>query len=113
MTNMKKCSLWTVAKNLSLVIIIFISLATLVSAQEVTAIKVNGKTIKIGETFDNVLTKIDNSYMTSQSSPTPDPSNPNSFMLTKKYDVRGNKFDLVVGRIEDPGPFRIIKIIKY
>lgn len=41
-----------VMKNLALVILIFISLTTLVSAQQVNSIKVNGKTIKVGETFD-------------------------------------------------------------
>jgi len=51
--------------------------------------------------------------MISQSNPSPDPTNPNSFILTKKYDVNGNKFDLIVGRREDPGPFRVRKIIKF
>lgn len=99
-------------KNLILAVFMLVLVTNFVSAEEVKSIKVNGKTIKVGETFDNVLTKLPNKYMISQSSPSPDPRNPNSFILTKKYDVNGNKFDLIVGRREDPGPFRIRNIIK-
>ncbi len=100
-------------KNMILSVLLSLLLPNSLFAQEVKSIKVNGKTITIGETFDNVLTKIPNKYMVSQSSPSPDPINPNSFILTKKYNVNGFKFDLVVGRREDPGPFRIRKIVKY
>ncbi len=100
-------------KNLFLIVFMLVLLTTFVFAQEVKSIKVNGKTITVGETFDNVLTKLPNKYMVSQSNPSPDPINSNSFILTKKYNVNGYKFDLIVGRREDPGPFRIRKIIKY
>ena len=100
-------------KSLVLTVLMLILLTNLVFAAEVKSIKVNGKTVKVGETFDNVLTKLPNKYMISQSNPSPDPTNPNSFILTKKYDVNGNKFDLIVGRREDPGPFRVRKIIKF
>ena len=100
-------------KKLFITVLMLLLMVTLAFAQEVNSIKVNGETIKVGETFDSVLTKLPSKYLVSQSSPSPDPINPNSFLLTKSYNVNGNKFDLVVGRREDPGPFRVRKIIKH
>ena len=100
-------------KKLILALLFLILLPMHMFAQEVKSITVNGKTISVGDTYDSVLTKIPNKYMTSQSSPSTDPVNSNSFIVTKKYNVNGLKFDLIVGRREDPGPFRIRKIIKH
>lgn len=97
--------------RLILAVFMFLLLTSYVFAQEVKTIEVDGKTIKVGETFDSVLTKLPNRYLISQSNPSPDSMNPNSFVLTKKYNVNGIKFDLVVGRREDSGPFRVSNII--
>jgi hypothetical protein len=40
-----------------------------------------------------------------------DPNNPNSLLIVKNYNVKGMKFTVHFARVEDPGPYRIVRIV--
>lgn len=71
------------------------------------SITVRGKEIRVGDTFDHVLTILKNSDQVGQEVSSNDRG---SLLLWKRYKVAGKKFTLTVSRTDDPGPYRIIKI---
>jgi hypothetical protein len=77
--------------------------------REVQGIVVKGKSITVGDKFDDVAAILHPADMLSQQI-TPDTKIPGSHFLIKKFDVDGKKFKLHVARTEDPGPYRVIGI---
>lgn len=76
---------------------------------EPSSIKVRGKTIRLGDTADEVfktLTPADSK----KKDVGPDPSNPQSLLVTHHYVIEGKTFSLTFARTTDPGPYRLIRI---
>jgi hypothetical protein len=90
-------------------IIAFILVPVVSYAAEVTSINVRGKTVQINDTADQVFTVLKASDMVDQTVKR-DPNNPNSLLLVKNYKVEGKKFTLYFARVNDPGPYRVVKI---
>jgi len=80
-------------------------------AGEVNSLKVRGKTIRIGDTADQVFAVLKKSEMVNQTVEK-DPNNPNSLLVVKNYEVKGKKFTIYFARVQEPGPYKIIKIIE-
>lgn len=75
--------------------------------ESLTSITVRGKEIKVGDTFDHVLTILKKSDMIRQEVSSDSAGSP---LLWKHYSVGEKKFVLTVARTDYPGPFRITKI---
>jgi len=86
--------------------------AVVANAGEVSSIKVYGKTIRIYDTADHVFAVLKESDMVSQTIQK-DPNNANSLLLVKNYKVKSMRFTLYFARVEDPGPYKVIRIISY
>jgi hypothetical protein len=80
------------------------------TAGEVKSLTVRGKTIKVGDTSDHVVTILKSNDIVNQTV-SKDPSNPNSLLVIKHFKVKGKNFTIHFGRIQDPGPYKVIKII--
>ena len=74
-------------------------------------VSIRGETIKIGDTSDQVFKILKDSDLMSQDI-SKDPKIPNSLLVVKRYEVNGQKFTIHFSRIKDPGPYKVIKIIK-
>jgi hypothetical protein len=81
------------------------------SINEVNSMIIRGKTIKIGDTADYVFKILTNADLLSQNV-SKDPNNPNSLLAIKNYEADGQKFTIYFSRIQDPGPYKVVKIIK-
>ncbi len=78
-------------------------------AVDVSSIKVRGKTIEMNDTADQVFAVLQGSDMVDQTVQK-DPSNPNSLLVVKNYRVKGKRFTLYFARVQDPGPYRVVRI---
>jgi hypothetical protein len=97
----------TVISNLIAIIILCVSV--ICYAGEVNSLKIRGKTIKIDDTGDQVFAVLKKSDMVNQTV-SKDPNNPNSLLVVKNYNVKGKKFTIYFARVQDPGPYKVIKI---
>jgi len=75
--------------------------------KSVKNIVVKGKVIRVGDTFDSVLSVIKQSDVFHQSVKNDNQGNMHVF---KYIETDGKKFCLTIARIEYPGPYRIILI---
>lgn len=78
-------------------------------AADVASIKVRGKAITINDTADQVFEILKESDIVDQEV-RKDPNNPNSLLVVKNYKVNGKIFTLFFARVQDPGPYRVIRI---
>lgn len=78
-------------------------------AGDVDSIKVRGKIVRVNDTADEVFEILTKSDMVDQKVQK-DPNNPNSLLIVKNYNVDGNRFTLYFARVQDPGPYRVIRI---
>ena len=81
------------------------------TASEVNSLSIRRETIKTGDTSDQVFKILKNSDMVSQNI-SKDPKISDSFLIVENYEVNGQKFTIHFSRIKDPGPYKVIKIIK-
>ena len=95
-----------------LITAIIFCIAVACFAGEVNILKVRGKAIRIGDTADQVFTILIKGDMVNQTVGK-DPSNPNSLLVVKNYQVKGRKFTIYFARVEDPGPYKVTKMIEY
>jgi len=79
-------------------------------AGDVKSLSVQGKTIKIGDTADYVISILKKSDMVNQTV-TKDPTNQNSLLIVKNYKVKKQSFTVHFARVQDPGPYSVTKII--
>lgn len=68
---------------------------------------VRGKVIRIGDTFDDVLTILKESDMVRQEVSS---DRNGSMLLWKHYEIGQKIFTLTVARVDNTGPYRIIRI---
>lgn len=80
-------------------------------AGEVNFLKVRGKTIRIGDTADQIFTVLKKSDMVNQTVGK-DSNNSNSLLIVKNYQVKGRKFTIYFARVQDPGPYKVTKIME-
>ncbi len=80
-------------------------------AGEVISIKIGENLIKVGDTSDQVITMLKPGDMVNQTVEK-DPNNAASLLVIKNYQVKGKKFTLYFARVQDPGPYQVIKIIE-
>lgn len=80
-------------------------------AGEVASIKFLGKLIKIGDTSDQVITVLKPKDMVNQTVGK-DPNNPASLLVVKNNKIKAKKFTLYFARVQDPGPYQVIRIIE-
>lgn len=78
--------------------------------QVITEITVRGKRIKVGDRADDVL-KILKPEDTLKLEITKDANNPQILVMTRYCRVEGNFFALELKKGEDPGPYRVERII--
>jgi hypothetical protein len=91
-------------------LIVVIILGAVVSyAGEVSSIKVRGKTIQMNDTADQVFAVLNGSDMVDQTVQK-DPNNSNSLLVVKNYKVEGKRFTLYFARVQEPGPYRVVRI---
>jgi hypothetical protein len=95
-----------IASNL---MIVFLYCSVICYAGQVNFLKVRGKTIKIGDTADNIFQTIKPSD-SKKKNIEPDPNNPRSLLVTHFCEVEGKSFSLTFVRTTDPGPYRLIRI---
>ena len=93
-----------------LIITIIFCISVACFAGEVNFLKVRGKMIRMGDTADQVFTILKKSDMVNQTIGK-NPNNPDSLLVVKNYQVNGKKFTIYFARVQDPGPYTIIKII--
>ncbi len=79
-------------------------------AGEVTSLSVRGKKIKIGDTADQIFSVLKQDDMVNQTI-SKDPNNPNSLLVIKNFEVEGKTFTIHFIRVEDPGPYKVVKIV--
>lgn len=82
-----------------------------VSLISVDSIYVNGKEIQIGDTADQVFKLLTKDQMVSQTEEK-DPNNALSLLVIKHIQVNGKKFAVYFSRVQDPGPYKVTKIIE-
>ena len=87
-----------------------ISCTVISYAGEVNSIKVRGKTVAVNDTADQVFGVLKGSDMVHQTVEK-DPNNPNSLLVVKKYKVEGKKFTVYFARVQDPGPYKVVRIV--
>lgn len=75
-------------------------------------ITLRGKIISVNDTHDDVIAVLKNSDMLDQTVHK-DPNNPNSLLTIRHYLVGEKRFTLHFARVEDPGPYRVVKIIEH
>lgn len=91
-------------------LIVAIILGGVVSyAGDVSSIKVRGKKIEMNDTADQVVAVLKGSDMVDQTVQK-DPNNSNSLLVVKNYKVEGKRFTLYFARVQDPGPYRVVRI---
>lgn len=91
-------------------LIVSVVLYTSVSyASDVASIKVRGKIVRVNNTADEVFEILTKSDMVDQKVQNYS-NNPNSLLIEKNYNVDGKKFTLYFARVQDPGPYRVIRI---
>lgn len=88
-------------------IIICVSVACF--AGEINSVKVRGKTIRIGDTADDIFKTLKPTD-SKKKDVGPDPKNPQSLLVTHHYEVEGKNFSLTFARTNDPGPYQLIRI---
>jgi len=76
---------------------------------ETSSIIVRGKTIRIGDTADDIFKTLKPAD-SKKKDVGPDPTNPRSLLVTHYYEVEGKSFSLTFARTTDPGPYRLIRI---
>ena len=76
---------------------------------EVNSIKVRGKTIKIGDTADDIFETLKLAD-SKKRDVMPDPTNPQSLLVIHHYEIEGKSYALTFARTTDPGPYRLIRI---
>lgn len=76
---------------------------------ETSSISVRGKTIRIGDTADDIFKTL-KAADSKKKDVGPDPTNPGSLLVTHHYEVDGKSFSLTLARNPDPGPYRLIRI---
>lgn len=96
---------------ISTAILFVFCINTICFAGKINFLKVRGKVIKIGDTADRTFTILKKSDIVNQTVGK-DPNNPNSLLVIKNYRVRGLKFTIYFARPQDPGPYKIIKIVE-
>jgi hypothetical protein len=92
-----------------LIITIIFCISIVCFAGEVDSLKVRGKTIKIGDTADDIFETLKPAD-SKKKDIGPDPNNPQSLLVTHQYEVAGKSFSLTFARTTDPGPYRLIRI---
>lgn len=92
-----------------LIITIIFCISIICFAGEVDSIKVLGKTIRIGDTADNIFETLKPAD-SKKKDVGPDPNNPRSLLVTHHYEAEGKSFSLTFSRTTDPGPYRLIRI---
>jgi uncharacterized membrane protein len=101
-------------KSLRLLVVLLSAFAilwpVLSYAGNVKSLNVRGKTIKNGDTADYVISILKKSDMVKQTV-SKDPNNTNSLLIVKYYNVNGKGFIIHFARVEDPGPYKAVKII--
>jgi hypothetical protein len=91
-------------------LIVAIILGVVVSyAGDVSSIEVRGKKIEMNDTADQVVAVLKGSDMVDQSVQK-DPNNSNSLLVVKNYKVESKRFTLYFARVQDPGPYRVVRI---
>jgi hypothetical protein len=82
---------------------------TSASPGRATSIRVRGKTIRVGDSADDIF----NTLEPADSSKTDvglDPTHPGSLLVTHQYKIEGQSFSLTFARKHDPGPYRLVRI---
>lgn len=74
--------------------------------EKLQSIVVRGKKIRIGDTFDQVLTILSKSDQVDQEVS----KDSKGLIVRKHYNVEAKKFTLTCARTDNPGPYRIIDI---
>lgn len=82
------------------------------SSISVDSLYVNGKEIQIGDTDDQVFKLLTKDQMVSQTEEK-DPNNALSLLIIKHIQVNGKKFTVYFSRAQDPGPYKVTKIIEH
>jgi hypothetical protein len=93
-------------------IVLFLACALFVTpaiSAETSSISVRGKTFRIGDTADDVFETLKPTD-TKKKDVGPDPSNPQSLLVTNHYEIEEKSFSLTFARTSDPGPYRLIRI---
>jgi len=76
---------------------------------EAKSLKVRGKMIEIGDTADDIFETLKPAD-SKKKDVGPDPTNPQSLLVTHHYEIEGKSFSLTFARTTDPGPYRLIRI---
>ncbi len=93
-------------------ILFFLACALFVTpaiSAETSSISVRGKTIRIGDTADDIFETLKPAD-SKKNNVGPDPANPRRLLVTHHYEVEGKSFSLTFARTTDPGPYRLIRI---
>lgn len=73
------------------------------------SLTIRGKTISVGDTYDDVLLVVRPGEMVTQDT-YKDTKLKNSLALIKDYNADGKRFRLYISRLEDEGPYQVVGI---
>src|SRR5580658_9710958 len=76
---------------------------------QTSSLRIRGKTIRVGDTADSVFETLKPAD-SKNTEVRPDPSNPQSLLVTHDYEVEGRAFSLTFARPADPGPYFLLRI---
>ena len=76
---------------------------------DVTSVQVRGTTLRVGDSGDKVLNTLEPADLKGLDF-TPDPTDPDGLLVTRRYEVDGQAFALTMARSHLLGPERIVRI---